>query len=837
MFQKLQYDSDTSEKFQPEEPEPKISIKTRHPSGDKKPDQEPTRIVESKRRSFIVSRVPEHTVISDKINEDEGEDLGQDQPSPESTQNSVRADPSPNLLQTQYHQPSDSESYGFSDTERSVKSQGKDVPVNIVDLEQQLTRLTRGGGHDLSTTNLSAHASETHSPVPGEEGTSGQLQPPGQQQQGHQSSQDKQPGSDGSQSMMEKQPSLPGSQQSTIQSQKSGHTPLVHQPQGAQLQQPVPLLMTHNQSNQSLTSNMSQSSAMTGQSSSQQQQPQQQQKSLQPQGSSDMPANPNMQSGVYPYFPMMQPPMYGYQHHHPGMMHMYQDQVHPMQYLQMPNQMVPYVMINVQQQHQIAPMWVPANMIMPNQMPFMGAQPGMHMPHQHSDQHSESVAGSPPSTPPQSRKQHSIDTQSDSGIPGGEVSSPAPLRGNYSIASLEQELIRKLHGGSRKDIPITAGGGSMLNESFSQTLGDGSMQRLHDDRPHWAQSSESLTGGHTGPTESYEGLKRVDEADNIDGESVPSKPKDEQLVQKKLRFQVERVADDPLKLSELQSELTETMDSIDTQSASTSGEKEVKSEQDTDKVSKKQSRLGRFSVTKVVEKSANDNESVPQALQRDSNITENKNSVIKGNSEEKDDNNKEAQTPSTIHEESESKTSGGESHPEQAVIIPDKPSVSRLHLHDLPYRKKSMSFFEGNNSPMLSNNTCDSFYNTHMDRFQIFSRRRTKSLGSIQSVGSMHSISMQTQCTQYGDGETPSPSPSPRDADREFPEILFDLTPVADELSSSDDEKESQDGAESGIDSGSRIISPRPPLLRQARKVRSGILVRKSRREACGIIT
>lgn len=798
----------------------KIAIKTRHPSGENK---EPTRVVESKRRSFIVSRVAEHTVIKDKITEDDMEDASQDQPSPESTQSSVKVVPSPSLLHSQHFQPSDSDTCTVSDSEKSLKAQGKDVPVNINDLEEQLTRLTRGGnvGNQLElATGLQSHPSENHSPIPSEDGSvQSQLIPPQQQvQPSQQLSVDKPVSTDSS--PHDKPQSAPQSSQQQPSQQHPSMPAMM--PQG----QPV-----HQQSNQSLPTTVQQQQGMPGQ-----QQPPQQagqsQKPIQQQGSTEMQNNPNMPSGMYPhmsYFPVMQHPMYGFSHGSGGMMHqVYSDQMHPMQYLQMPNQMVPYVMINVQQQHQVAPMLVPANMIMPSQMPYMGGQAGS-FPHQHSETHSEPVMASPPGTPPQSRKQHSIETQSDSGVITGDASSPAPMRGNYSIASLEQELIRKLHGGTRKDIPLASG--AVLGESFSGVEGSGA--RLHEDRPQWTQSCESLTSVQSGPADlGGEGLKKLEELDNLEEDSAATVPRIEKVVpKKKLRFQVERVIDDPYKVSAEQSDIAQTTTSTDTQSVSVSGDKETKSEKDDKPV--RPAKLGRFSVSKVVEKpkSIEDSETVKndatEVLPSVDNKTENKESVIKGlsvgqssneTSDSKDVQISYAVVPNTIQEESEDRDPTREST--EITSGPDKPLVSKLQLHDLPYRKKSMSFFEGTNSPMLSNNTCDSFYNSHMDRYQIFSRRRTKSLGSIQSRGSMQSISMQTQCTQYGDGETPSPSPSPRDTDREFPEIVFDLAPVGDEISSSDSDPESQDGAESGIDSGSRIISPRPPLRRQARKVR-----------------
>ncbi|XP_060562114.1 uncharacterized protein LOC132721760 isoform X3 [Ruditapes philippinarum] len=521
------------------------------------------------------------------------------------------------------------------------------------------------------------------------------------------------------------------------------------------------------------------------------------------QGTQDI-QNPMMPSGVYPpgmsYVPVMQP--FGFQHQHGQSSHqMYPDPMHYMnlQFGNYPNQMVPYVMVNVQQQHQIAPMLVPANMIMSNQMQYMNPQATFHTQHAHQESHGgESRSASPPGTPPHSRKQHSIDTQSESGAPLSEAQSPAAPRSNYSLASLEQDLIKKLHG-NRRDIPLSSG--AVLSESFSQSASD---LRLQDDRPMWAQSSESLHSAYSEPVDAL--LSKVDDLKGFENseqaatdtkseneEKVEAKP--DKTVTKKLRFQVSRVENDPL----IESSGIEEKQEGDQDSVSEANEQKDTNKSDnettnlandiSDNIGNKPStKLGRFSVTKVCPKKVED-----------------------ADNKRNDECDGMDDSEMLIVDED---MSAGDVHDTNI-------SVSRLH--DLPYRKKSMSFFEGNDSPVLSNNTCDSFYNTHMDRFQIVSRRRTKSLGSLPlrarfSLGSQ-SISKQTQCTQYGDGETPSPSPSP--VDRDYPNVVFDLVSSRDDDGDSTcSSSESKDGRESGIDSEPRepFILRRPPLQRQRRK-------------------
>lgn len=846
-FQKLQYDSDTSEKVAsdgvPEESEPKIAIKTRHPSGEN--NQEPSRVVESKRRSFIVSRVVEHSVIPDKIQEDESEAGGtvstETAMSPENTQHTAPS--GTNSLIHSVSQQIDTDTAAASDSMKSV-GKASSVPVNINDLNNKLAKLTGGtigqlevttAGSNVQATNLST---ESYSPVPSDDSVAQQPQ--------HQTSQPQFP-------LPEVQlQEQSASHQQTHQSQQAQNVEKTSQPSApttqlpqhsVQLptsQQPVPASIASSQATVQTSQTIPPSTIQHGihhmhpqshqagvplqnmplPTHSQPQTQQQQHAPVQNQSSQDLPHQ--VYPGGMPFLPMMQP--YSYPHQHGvGMMPPFNDPMHmqsygdPMHYMNLQfgnfqNQMVPYVMVNVQQQQQIAPMLVPANMIMHAQMPFMNPQTAPHQSHTHSDGHSgEQTSSSPPGTPPQQRKQLSTDAMSESGM--SEAQSPAPPRSNYSIASLEQELIKKLHG-NRKDIPLSSAG---LSDSFNQG-GSESGTRLPEDRPHWTQSSESLHSGFSETTDQSEGLGRVDEADSVTGDSVGktddiSESKDSQpdvKVVKRLRFQVSRVEEDPLRsipendLKHGSEDQVDSSDQVDGTSTKTP-------ESDTTNVkNEKVAKLGRFSVTKIDDGTQKPGLSTDESKENfdvSNDIADSKN---------EDQSNKENLDETLVPDELQHDATGlGNKQ--------DTTSVSRLH--DLPYRKKSMSFFEGNDSPVLSNNTCDSFYNSHLDRYQIASRRRTKSLGSLpvelRRTESSQSTSMQTQFTQYGDGETPSPSPSPRDPDGGFPHVVFDLMSNKDSDESMSSDSENGSGNEDGntLRYQKLLHRRRKNLHRQSRKV------------------
>ncbi|XP_052781477.1 uncharacterized protein LOC128218016 isoform X3 [Mya arenaria] len=875
MAKKLQYDSDASEKaaeekIQEERLRPKISMKTRHPSGECE-DKESTRVIESKRRSFYVSKVVESIAITDKIQEDveteetsatqlavgatEGHEVQQSQ---DTQHTSVH--PPPSSMSHSQHFQSDGEFSAVSDSEKSTKSIGKGtVPVNIGDLQEKLVQLTGAGS-------VSQYPLESHSPVPSDDGgstishISQGHSTLSHQQSSHQNSVDKPTHPSESttslQSMSER--SQAGShashqQQSVHQtgggSQQSGKMPqqnTVPQQQSSSAVLPQP-------SHQSQTST-------TQQQQSQQHLQQQQAPVTQPSEMGNM-----QQQGMYnqqmpgmPYFQMM-PQMFNYPHQHQQhqqqpMMPFHQDQV---QYMNMP---VPYIMTYVQGQNQMQPMF----MVMPNQMPFFGASQNVHQQQMQSETNTEQAQTSPPSTPPQARKQPSTDIPCDAGG-GSDAQSPAPIRENYSLNSLEQELIKKLHGRPRKDIPLAAVGASGfgLNDSFSTTTSEHGGTRLHEDKPQWTQSMESLASMHSEPADLNETLKKVDEeGEQQHYKTVGSTPSTQspmktstpdKNVAKKLRFQVSRVEDDPLKLNDMESgkddvdaSLSKLDDDGETVGQIVEETEKPKSVHDSDNIPKKKpNRFGRFSVMKVNDDKVNNSgkedvpeenvsETLPVEIVNDNALDRPLPVINVNNPALSEDDARGLKIGIGEFENKESRRKD-EDNLDDTQDQEKKISVSNLQLHDLPYRKKSMSFFEGNESPMISSNTCSSFYNTHMDRYKIASRRRTKSLGSIspwaRSFGSMgsrqSSFGTQThQHTQYGDGETPSPSPSPIHDDRGFPDSIFDIMSVVGESSISSDELESkvwqEDGQESGIDSEPRPVSrmrpARPLLVRQCRK-------------------
>jgi len=874
VFQKLQYDSDTSEKANEELlREPKISVKTRHPSGETN-EKEATRVVESKRRSFIVSKVIEHSTIQEKITEDAAEDDSPStnlpkvstsdhppvQQSPESA-HSTMAGPSSAVLPP--HQ-SDGEMSLVNESEKSTKSIGKGtVPVNIDDLQEKLVKLTGAG-------QMGQYPMESHSPVPSEDGGASTIshlshttQPHSSQQPQHQNSvESSSKGMPLSESSVSLQSTADKSQtggHSLTQSQGQSHSSQGQGQSSSQGGAAIPQTQTSAppQHTHQAQSNVTQQPPVT----TMHQQPQQHK--APPQGqqggvsqSAEMPVMsqpmyPQGMGGGMPFYHFMQPHMFNFPHQHGqhGMQGFSNEQMNYM------NMQVPYVMIPVQnQQNQIQPMLVPANMIMHNQMPFPTSQPHQHQPPPTIDVGVEQASSQPPSTPPQNRKQHSTDLPGDLSDPQ-DASSPAPVRGNYSLTSLEQQLKNTLFGGSSRDIPMSVGAGtSGLNDEGS---------RLYEDRPHWTQSSDALYTVNSEPGGLDETLKKIEE----DGSEpqhyktvgatpshhspiLPPQTSPRPVVAKKLRFQVSKVEDDPLKNVDEENEAV-SRDDVDSSRENTPEDEDVKEgksgENDKPESVQKQetvvaprpNRFGRFSVQKVADvKEVKEGGTAPE-----SSLSKETLPVDIANAQHSD----VGRTLSVIINEADAPVRGrdeqrrmiedvgNEQEKQQAGTTTDETQqgsrsiVSTLNLHDLPYRKKSMSFFEGAESPMISSNTCGSFYNTYMDKFRVFSRRRTKSLGSVppwmrfsgQEARNM-SGNKTHQHTQYGDGETPSPSPSAEE-DRRMPSILFDLTSMQDELSSSSDDNESRDERESGIGIDSepreRGRRPRPLLIRQARKV------------------
>ncbi|KAH3880910.1 hypothetical protein DPMN_004832, partial [Dreissena polymorpha] len=578
-------------------------VKVRHSSGENK-GKEPSRVVESKRRSFVVSRVLEPQILSDKIQEDvETEDtinspaLGKLPDTAKVTQLSpdpLHSNTVPNIstFMTQSQHVSDNEVAGMSDSERSTKSLQKGtVPVNIGDLHEKLVQLT--GGTVPATASYSV---ESHSPVPTEDGVSTQVSSTTQHLPSHQATVDKQPHPTDSTTSIQ---SLPD--KFPRQSLPAGQTGVPSHPQPISQTQPQVshAVSGHPTGGLPIQGHQVQSSTThVPMSSSIQPGPQQQSMHHHQQAPSiDNHANihnQGMQSGMYAqgmggmsFVPFMNP-MYGFHHQHPGhMMQMFTD---PMQYM---GQM-PYVMVNVQQQNQIAPMLVPANMILNTQMQYPGMQ--TYMPHQQQQQQlhqqqqesqmNDANALSPPGSPSQSRRLPATDTSSDV---GSQSDPPASMRSNYSIASLEQELIKKLHGGNRKDIPLSATG------------------LLSDEKPQWTQSTENL---HE-PTESLdlnETLKTVEEDDANGNKETPKaslqdvtkSPSVDKTVAEKLRFHVSKVDNDPLK-SNNESQREKQKDDNENKSDVSRKVEESSEEKSASIPTKQTSKLGRFSVLKVKE--------------------------------------------------------------------------------------------------------------------------------------------------------------------------------------------------------------------------------------------
>lgn len=121
------------------------------PDGIQKENQE-SRVVSTKKKSFIVSCVAEPSLQESKITEDESEEqivTSDNYISPENTQTSL---PSSSATTTQTNVALDSEASSNYDTEKSLK--GKKVPVDLNDLQEKLTQLTQkqsvAGGSNAS---------------------------------------------------------------------------------------------------------------------------------------------------------------------------------------------------------------------------------------------------------------------------------------------------------------------------------------------------------------------------------------------------------------------------------------------------------------------------------------------------------------------------------------------------------------------------------------------------------------------------------------------------------------------------------------------------------------
>ena len=807
---------------------PKIQVKTRHHSGEKgQGQQQETRVVESKRRSFIVSRVAEQPVIPDQIKEDETEDqpVSDNFVSPENAQN-IAPSTSQASIPSQQHTYETDLAY-VSDNEKSLKSREKGrARVDISDLEEKLTKLTGGGvqGHlggslpaldILTPTQLTG--GEAHSPVPSDDGLTNSQTFPQMTPQVH-------PGIDthGSQPPHQHTATAQSSQQpaehlsvqpsvTQIHTRSSDTPQLAPPPQTSFQGHPAP---------QSLPGQPPQ------QAPPQQQQQQPQvvphpmmvpgqvpQQTIPPIPTQPLDAIPaaniqaqNIYQG-YPYMPMMAPPMYMPPPMLPGLVPIY-----PHDQMAMMNpQAVPFVMVNVQQQNQVSQMLVPANMLMTNQIPPVMQAVVQPQPHETKQSSNESLTGSPPPSPPQHRKQNSVDSQAGENVTA-DAQSPLPNRSNYSIANLEQELIKKLHG-NRRDIQIPSGASAVnLNESF-QHMPDGS--KMGDDRVNWSLSSDSV---HS--TELAEAAKHILERERLDmdGKETVSKEIDEDKTAaendkgpvKKLRFSVSKVENDPLRekldaIKKSENAAVKEDENADDISSSISVSKEMDEDSEFTDVKKLKPKISRFQVSKVKE----DEMETKLAVEEIETQLSQEHKEVEGD------------IAKVVADNIIDEVDGVGANPASADLTNEKDITHVSSLLDTPYRKKSMSFFEGN-SAMKSNNTFDAFSNSILDRYQIFHRRRTKSLGHLPSSNYFSGISNAiSKHTQYGDGETPLPSPSPADLDDDFLHAIFNLDSFDAEsdllFDSAISDPESK--PDSDFIANASITGKRKKLRRQSRKV------------------
>ena len=765
--QKLAFDQESDGSQFSDDSGPKIQVKTRHPSGDKdQGQQQETRVVESKRRSFIVSRVTEQPVIPDQIKEDETEEQPTSDNFVSPDLQTVAPSTSTANLPGQAHT-YETDLANVSDNEKSLKSREKGrARVDISDLEEKLTKLTGGGvpahlGGSMPALDIltpSQLGGEPHSPVPSDDGLTNSQTFPQMTPQNH-------PGIDtgGSQHQHTAAPHPP--------QQQADQTHLTAQPAVSQIHtrssetpQPAPPPQTSFPGQPAPQPLSSQPPPQPAQPASivpqnmmvpgtvpqvpgqvPTQLPMQPQEPVAP---ANFPTQ-NMYPG-YPYMHMMPSPMFMPPQMMPGYMPMY-----PHDQISFMNPQVPFVMVNVQQQNQISQMLVPANMVMTGQYPMMQQGPQQPSAQETKQSSSESLTGSPPSSPPHQRKQNSMDSQAGEGVVTSEAQSPLPNRSNYSIASLEQELIKKLHG-NRRDIQIPSGASAAnLNESF-QHVPDPT--KVADEKVNWSLSSDSV---HS--TELAEAAKRIserdkaivedeilDETDSRTQEDKTEVPNDKGPV-KKLRFSVSKVVDDPLK---------ETLDESKIADVVPMDIKESEKDTELQDDIKLPKRSSRFQVTKVQEVSPDSKVSSVDAKVSTSDL---ETKTSQDNSEVVGEISKELAKLDT------DAVDGDGANPASAdlTIDKDKPYVSNLLDIDNPYRKKSMSFYDGY-SAAISNNTFNAFSNSVFDRYQIYHRRRTRSLGHLPSM--QNAISKHTQ---YGDGETPLPSPSPSPADLDLDDDIY----------------------------------------------------------------
>ncbi|XP_021370957.1 serine/threonine-protein kinase WNK-like isoform X3 [Mizuhopecten yessoensis] len=405
---------------------------------------EESRVVESKNRSFIVSRVPEKTVLDSKISEDDGGEWD-NYVSPENTQKSL---PSSSTT-TINHYPADGDGSTLSDSEKSLKGSSK-VPVDISDLNEKLNQLTQKSAPGQGVGSLQLPEG---TPFPPQTTGSGAAPTPVSDIHG----------------------SMVDLQNQGKQSDQQQSKPV--QTSQAQPQQPIPQSV----SGATVQSQPQQSSDASGLSGFQQQFQGQSQNSqvgshampqymTQAQGLESSVGSIPQQQQMFPQYPGMMMP-------HPTMysadpymlqVHFYQQQ-HVLQQMawrqlqQQQNQQVQQ-QPSAQSMNQFGPqMFMPPVFMPPGQMGQMGFYPPMQAtpaqqgpgqqqppPPLQGDGGGAPMGDSKPTSPSQSRKR--LDQ-----VEGADLPSPMPKKAEYSIKSLEEGL-KKIHGRSKEKDLIGANG-------------------------------------------------------------------------------------------------------------------------------------------------------------------------------------------------------------------------------------------------------------------------------------------------------------------------------------------------------------------------------------------
>ncbi|XP_069101299.1 serine/threonine-protein kinase WNK-like isoform X2 [Argopecten irradians] len=444
---------------------------------DQSTETEESRVVESKNRSFIVSRVPEKTVLDSKISEDDGGEWD-NYVSPENTQKSL---PSSSTT-TVNHYPAEGDGSALSDSEKSLKGSSK-VPVDISDLNEKLNQLTQKSapGQGVGSLQLpegmpfpppTTGSGAAPTPVGDTHGSMVDLQNQGKPPQSDQQPKSLQTSQAQPQQQIPQSVSGPTVQSQPPQSidayqqqfQGQGQTSQGGSVSQAMLQQ----FMAQGQNLDSSVGNM----------------PQQQQMFAQ-----------------YPGMMMPPPPLYS----DPYMLQMqfYNQQVLQQMVLrqmqqqqqQQQQQQGQVQQPNAQSMNQFGPQMFMPPVFMPGQMGFypqMQTTPAQQAPGQQQPmppQQVDGVAGAPltdskPPSPSQSRKRLDI-------IDGVDLPSPMPKKAEYSIKSLEEGL-KKIHGRAKEKELLGANGqdgqkqgldvGTDTSQSqIDQLSDDGSVSDVRED--------------------------------------------------------------------------------------------------------------------------------------------------------------------------------------------------------------------------------------------------------------------------------------------------------------------------------------------------------------------